>query len=75
MVGIVERVSELFAQRLGPRVPVRLKHRQHALASGGFRGLQCRRDFGRVMGVIIHEQKTLALVFDLEPAARVLEPA
>ena len=54
---------------------MRLKHRQHAFAPGRFRGRERRANFGRMMRVIVDQQKAIALVFDFETAAGVLEIA
>ena len=74
-VGVVESAPELAPQRFGPRIAMRLEHRQHALASGGSRGRERRANLGGMMRVIVHQQKALALVFDFETPARVLETA
>ena len=73
-LGVIERAPELTLQRFRPRVAMRLEHRQDSLASRCSRCGERRGNFRRMMRVIVHEQKTLALVFDLEPPARVLEP-
>src|SRR5437879_4778653 len=52
---------------------MRLKHGEHPFASSRSRSFQCSANFGRVVCVIVNKQKALALVFDLEPASRVLE--
>ena len=43
----------------------------HAFATGGFGGRERGTDLRGMMGVIIDEQKALALIFDLKAAARV----
>src|SRR5437016_12423186 len=50
-----------------------LKHGEHPFAANRPRSFQCSANFGRMMRVIVNKQKTLALIFDLEPASRVLE--
>src|SRR5439155_5118343 len=52
---------------------MRLKHGEHPFPASRSRSLQCSANFGRVMRVIVNEQKALALIFDLKPASRVLE--
>src|SRR5438477_1198416 len=52
---------------------MRLKHRQHALASDRFCRFQGRFDFSRMMSVIIDQQKTRAVVFNFKAPPRVLE--
>ncbi len=54
---------------------MRLEHGQHAIASDGFCGRERGANFRRMMRVIVHEQETLARVFDFEAAARVLKMA
>ena len=75
VIGVVECRAKFDAQRFGPRIAMRLKHRQHAFATGGFGGRERGADLRRMMGVIIDEQKALALIFDLKAAARVLKSA
>ena len=72
-VGVVESAPELAPQRLRARIAMRLKHRQHAIAPGRARGRERRANLGRMMRVIVHQEKALALVFDLETPARVVE--
>src|SRR5206468_8050300 len=50
-----------------------LKHGEHPFAANRPRSFQCSANFGRMVRVIVNEQKALALIFDLEPASRVLE--
>src|SRR5437667_10719689 len=52
---------------------MRLKHGEHPFPASRSRSLQCSANFGRVMRVIVNEQKALALIFDFKPASRVLE--
>src|SRR5438034_3852772 len=52
---------------------MRLKHGQHPSATSGSRGFQCSANFRGMMRVIVHEQKTFALILDLKPTPRVLE--
>ena len=54
---------------------MRLKHGEDAIAAGRFRRGQRRANLGRMMGVIVHQQEPIALVFDFEPPPRVLEAA
>ncbi len=61
-VGIIEGAPELAPQGLGPRVAVRLKHREHAIAPGGFRGRERGANLGGMMRVIVHQQEAIALV-------------
>src|SRR6266487_3896285 len=50
-----------------------LKHRDETPPADRFRCAKCGTNFRRMMRIIVDEQKTVARVFDLEPAARVLE--
>jgi len=52
---------------------VRLKHRDETPPAYRFRCAKCGTNFCRMMRIIVDEQKPIAGVFDLEPAARVLE--
>src|SRR6266566_614354 len=52
---------------------MRLKHGEHPFASSRSRSFQRSANFGGVMRVIVNKQKMFALIFDLEPASRVLE--
>ena len=72
-IGVDRRRAKFLSQRLGSRVAMRLKHCQHAFAPGRSRGREGGPDFGRMMRVIIHQQKPVAGIFDFETAARVLE--
>ena len=74
-IGIIESATKLVAQRFCPRIPVRLKHGQHAFATDRCRSFQCRADFGRVMSIVVNQQKTIALILDFKTAARVLKLA
>jgi hypothetical protein len=70
MIGVVECSAKFEAQRLGPGIAMGLKHRQHAFATGGFGGRERGTDLRGMMGIIIDEQKALALILDLKAAAR-----
>ena len=72
-IRIVERATKFLLQRFGARIAMRLKHREHALATNRSRRLERRADFRRMMPVIVHQQKTVAVGLDLEPPARVFE--
>src|SRR5438094_9262120 len=50
-----------------------LKHRNETSPADRFRCAKCGTNFRRMMRIIVDEQKPVACVFDLEPAARVLE--
>jgi hypothetical protein len=52
---------------------VRLKHRDETSPADRFRCAKRGTNFRRMMRIIVDEQKPVARVFDLEPAARVLE--
>src|SRR4029077_14961449 len=52
---------------------MRLKHRDETSPADRFRCAKRGTNFGWMMRIIIDEQKPVACVFDLEPAARVLE--
>jgi len=43
-----------------------LKHGEHPFAASRPRSFQCSANFGRMMRVIVNEQKALAFIFDLE---------
>ncbi len=68
--GIVKRAAELVLQRLRPRVAVRLKHDDDALAAGVLRGGERRADFARMMRVIVDHHVAIGAELDLEPPAR-----
>ena len=72
-VRIVERATEFLPQRFGARITMRLKHGKYAFAADRSGRLERGADFRRVMPVIVHQKKTRTVVFDFEPAARVLE--
>jgi hypothetical protein len=72
-VGVVEGAAEFVRQRFGSRKTVRLKHRNETPPADRFSCAKCGTDFGGMMRVIVHEQKTVARVFDFKPPARVLE--
>src|ERR1700730_7569286 len=72
-VGLVERFTEFLLQRFRPRIPMRLKHGEHTIASDGFRCLERGFDLGRMMPVIVHEQKPIAVVFNFKAAAGMLK--
>ena len=74
-IGVIEGRAKFLPQRLGPRIAMRLKHRQDAFAPGRFRGRERGANFGRMMRVVVDQQKALALVLDLETPAGVLETA
>src|SRR5437660_10903249 len=74
-IGIVEGAPKFAPQRFRARIAVRLKHREDAIASGRLRSREGRADLGGMMRVIVHQQKAVALVFDFEATARVLETA
>ena len=75
MIGVVKGAAKFVPQRLGARITMRLKHRQDAFAAGRFRGRERGADLGRMMRVIVDEEKAIALIFDLEAAARVAKSA
>src|SRR5579864_363509 len=50
-----------------------LKHRQHPLAPNRSRGSQGCLDFRRMMAVIVDQQKPRTVIFNFEPAPRVLK--
>ena len=52
---------------------MRLKHCQHAIAPSRTRGREGGPNFGRMMRIIIDQQKSIAGIFDFETPARVLE--
>ena len=60
-IGVIESAPKLLPQRFRPRIAMRLKHRQDAIAPGRFRGRERRANLGRMMRVIVHEQKAVAL--------------
>src|SRR5262249_16548425 len=71
---IVECATEFLSQRFRARIPVRLKHGQYALATDRSRCLERGSNFRWMMAVVVHQKKPRTVVFDFEPAARVLEP-
>src|SRR6266487_2396418 len=50
-----------------------LKHRDETSPADRFRCAKCGTNFRRIISIVVDEQKPVARVFDLEPAARVLE--
>ena len=72
-IGIIERAAKLVAQRFRARITMRLKHGQHSFAASRPRSFHRGANFGRVMGIIVNEQKAIALVLDFKSAARVLK--
>src|SRR5436305_5210005 len=72
-VGGVEGAAEFARQRFGARETVRLKHRNETPPADRFSCAKCGTDFGGMMRVIVHEQKTVARIFDFKASARVLE--
>ena len=75
MIGVVESRAEFVPQRLGAGIAMRLEHRQDAFAAGRARGRERGANLGRMMRVVVDEEKAIALIFDLEAAARVAESA
>src|SRR5439155_13410810 len=54
---------------------MRLKHREHTLPPGRFRRLERGSNFRGMVRVVVDQQKTLARIFDLKTATRVVELA
>ena len=52
---------------------MRLKHRDETPSSDPFPCAKRGTNFGRMMRIIVNEQKPVARVFDFEPTTRVLE--
>ncbi len=50
----MKSAGKFTQKRLGPRVAVRLKQRQHAIPSAVFGRSERRLDLGRMMRVIVH---------------------
>ena len=67
-VGVVEGVLELLHQGLEPRVAVRLHHRDHALLGALARSSENCADLGRVMGIIVDDDRAIRFA-DLGEAA------
>src|SRR4051794_12123087 len=72
-IGIIKGRAELLAQRLRPRVAMRLKHREHSFSPSRAGGLKGRADFRRVMRIIIDQKESLARVLDFKAATRMLK--
>src|SRR4029450_5828281 len=72
-VRIVEGAAKYAAQRFCSSKTVRLKHRHETPPSYRFRCAKCGTNFRRMMRIIVDEQNPVARVFDLEPAARLVE--
>ena len=75
VIGVVEGASKLVPQRLGAGITMRLEHGQDAFASGRARGRERGADLGRMMRIIVDEEKTISLIFDLTAAAGMAEGA
>ena len=74
-IGIIEGRAKLLPQRLGARIAMGLKHRQDAFAPGRSRGRERGPNLGRMMRIIVHEEKAFALILDLKAAPRMTESA
>ena len=72
-IRVVEGAAKPRAKRFRARITMGLKHGEHPLAASRSRSFQCSANFGRMMRVIVNKQKAFALIFNLEPASRVLE--
>src|SRR6266404_8279395 len=65
-IRMVESGAEFLAQCSRPGIPMRLKHGQDAFTAGPARRLDRGANFCRMMGVVIDQQKTIALIFNFE---------
>src|SRR4029453_9776462 len=72
-VGLVERGQEVAPQVLGPRVAMRLEHRDHAPVEPCLGGGESRADLGGMMTVVVDDEHASGLAPDLEPALHPLE--
>src|SRR2546421_1395411 len=72
-VCLIECFTEFFAQQFRSGIAMRLKHGEHTFAANRLRRFQRRLDFGRMMPVIIYEQKAWTVVLDLKSAPRMLK--
>ena len=73
VIGVIESAAKFLAQRFGARETMRLEHRQDAVSARRFGGGESGANFRRMMRVIVHQQKSIARILDLESAPRVLE--
>src|SRR5512143_2354572 len=68
LVRLVEGGKEFFEQVLGPRIPVRLEHHDHPPLEPSRGGRERGPDLRGVMAVIVDDDDSAGLSFDLKPS-------
>ncbi len=71
-IGDLEHIHKVVEQHLGPAVCKRLVDGDQALVAHFFGGVQGGADLGGVVGVVVHDDRTVALAVELKAAARAL---
>ena len=75
VISIIKGSAELMLECMCPRVTMRLEHGQNTPATRRFRRRERCPDLSRVVGIVIHQKKTIALIFDLKAPAGVTKRA
>src|SRR5208337_4979570 len=71
-IGVIKSSEKIFEQGLRPRITMRLKYSDDPFPPTGPCCLQCGHNLYRMMTIIIHNEDSLLLSFDLKPS---LNPA
>src|ERR1700677_4029921 len=68
-IGLIERATKIFPEKLGARITVRLKQHEQAFVTATARGFERGANFGGMMAVIVNQGDAAKLAFDFEAPA------